>query len=304
MVRADPVPTNATLAAQLTAPGAEFEIVERLVRGIPTRVYAGGPQTLRDVLLASTAFGDRDYLVYGTERCTYAEHLRQVAGRAGRLVTYYGLRKGDRIAVTMRNYPEWSAICYAAWTAGLVVVPLNAWWTAAELHYALTDSGARFVVADAERTKLIAPQLPTLGRIPLVEVRGADSAAPGVLRWADLVAAVDNDAVVPDVDVTPDDDATILYTSGTTGRPKGAIGTHRNHCTNIRNMALSAAVGAAIANGGAPPAPDPDAPQQAGLCTFPLFHIAGISVLSHAVLSGSKLVTQYKWDRDNAIELV
>ncbi len=304
MVSADPVPTNATLAAQLTAPGAEFEIVERLVRGIPTRVYAGGPQTLRDVLLASTAFGDQDYLVYGTERWTYAEHLRQVAGLARRLFGYYGLRKGDRIAVTMRNYPEWSAICYAAWTAGLVVVPLNAWWTAAELHYALTDSGARFVVADAERTKLIAPQLPTLGRIPLVEVRGADSAAPGVLRWADLVAAFDDDAVVPDVDVTPDDDATILYTSGTTGRPKGAIGTHRNHCTNIRNMALSAAVGAAIANGGASPAPDPDAPRPAALCTFPLFHIAGISVLSHAVLSGAKLITQYKWDSDNALELV
>jgi long-chain acyl-CoA synthetase len=297
-------PTNATLTAHLTAPGAHFEIVEQLVRDIPMRVYSGGPQTLGEVLLASAAFGDRDYLVHGTERWTYAEHLRQVAGLARRLVGHYGLRKGDRIAVTMRNYPEWSAIFFAAQVAGLVVVPLNAWWTAAELRYALADCGARFVVADAERTKLIAPHLPALGGIPLVEVRGGTAPPPGVLRWADLVAAPDDDPTFPAVDVTPDDDATILYTSGTTGRPKGAIATHRNHCTNIRNMLLVATVGAAIANGGALPAPNPDAPQPATLCTFPLFHIAGISTLCFAVLTGAKLVTQYKWDGDEALELV
>jgi long-chain acyl-CoA synthetase len=301
MVIADrhPVSDRATLTARLTAPGAEFELVERLVRGIPMQVYSGGPQTLRDVLLASGAFGDRDYLVYGTERWTYAQHLRQVAGLARRLLDH-GLRKGDRIAVTMRNYPEWSAICYAAWTTGLVVVPLSAWWTAAELHYALTDSGARFVFADAERTKLIAP---TLGGIPLVEVRGTDSPAPGVLRWADL-AALDDDTLMPDADITPDDDATILYTSGTTGRPKGAIGTHRNHCTNVRNMAFAATVGAANANGGEPPAPDPDAPQPGTLCTFPLFHIAGITAICYVMMAGAKLVTQYKWDSDDALDLV
>src|SRR5882757_5911926 len=109
MVIADPHPDRAMLTARITAPGAEFELVERLVRGIPMRVYSGGPQTLRDVLLASAAFGHRDYLVHGTERWTYAEHLRQVAGLARRLLADYGLRKGDRVAVTMRNYPEWSA---------------------------------------------------------------------------------------------------------------------------------------------------------------------------------------------------
>jgi len=295
--------SNATLTGLLTAPGAPFEIVEQLVRGIPMRVYSGGPQTLREVLLASAAFGDRDYLVYGTERWTYAEHLRQVAGLARRLLEQYGLHKGDRVAVTMRNYPEWSTIFFAAQVAGLVVVPLNAWWTAAELGHALADSGARFVVADAERATLIAPQLPALGGIPLAEVRGADSPAPGVLRFADLVAAP-SDATVPDADVTPDDDATILYTSGTTGRPKGAIGTHRNHCTNIGNMLLVATAAAVAANGGAPPVPDPAAPQPGTLCTFPLFHIAGIATMCAAVRAGAKLVTQYKWDRDEALELV
>jgi long-chain acyl-CoA synthetase len=298
------VSQRAALTARFTAPGAEFEVVERLVRGIPMRVYSGGPQTLREVLLASAAFGDRDFLVYGSERWTYAEHLRQVLGLARCLLEEYGLRKGDRVAVTMRNYPEWAPIFYATQVAGLVLVPLNAWWTGPELRYALLDSGARFVVADAERTALIAPHLDELGGIPLVEVRGGDSRAAGVRRWADLLASLDPDAAVPNVDVAPEDDATILYTSGTTGRPKGAIGTHRNHCTNIRNSVLGAYVGATIANGGERPAPDPDAPQQGGLCTFPLFHIAGITSICYSVLTGAKLATQYKWDRVEALELV
>jgi long-chain acyl-CoA synthetase len=295
---------RAALTARFTAPGAEFEIVEHVVRGVPMRVYSGGPQTLREVLQDSAAFGDRTYQVYGTQRWTFAEHLRQAAGLAGRLVGEFGLRKGDRLAVTMRNYPEWPTVFFAAQAVGVVVVPLNAWWSAAELRYALADSGARLVVADAERAALIAPQLPELGRIPLIEVRGGERPAPGVRRWADLLATLDPDATLPDTEVVPDDDATILYTSGTTGRPKGAIGTHRNHCTNVRNTRLGAYIGATIANGGVPPVPDPDAPQQGGLCTFPLFHIAGITSLCYSLHAGAKLATQYKWDRAEAIELV
>ncbi|WP_177238566.1 class I adenylate-forming enzyme family protein [Pseudonocardia ammonioxydans] len=292
---------RAALTARFTAPGAEFEVVEREVRGIPMRVYARGPQTLREILLDTVAFGELPYLVYGDERWTYAEHLRQVAGLARCLTGEYGLVKGDRVAVTMRNHPEWSPIFYAAQVVGLVVVPLNAWWTAAELGYALADSGARLVVADAERAALIAPQL---SGVPLIEVRGGERPAPGARPWADLLAGLDPDAAVPDADVHPDDDATILYTSGTTGRPKGAIGSHRNHCTNVRNTRLGAYVGAAIANGGEPPPVDPDAPQPGGLCTFPLFHIAGITSLCYTPHTGGRLVTQYRWDRAEALELI
>src|SRR5262245_27819847 len=194
---------RAALTARLTAPGAQFEVVERQVRGIAMRVYSGGPQTLREVLLASGAYGDRDYLVYGAERWSFAEHLRQVAGLARCLRGEYGLRKGDRIAVSMRNYPEWSPIFFAAQVAGLVAVPLNAWWTAPELRYALADCGARLVVADAERAALIAPHLGELGGIPLIEVRGAD-AVPGARAWAEVLAGLDPDATVPDDEVAPD----------------------------------------------------------------------------------------------------
>jgi long-chain acyl-CoA synthetase len=299
---------RAALIARLTAPGQEFELVEQVVRGVPMRVYRRGPQTLRELALASAAFGDRDFLVYSHERMSFAEHYRLVAGLSRCLLEEYGLRQGDRVAVSMRNYPEWAPVFHAAQVAGLVVVPLNAWWTGQELRYALADSGARLVFADAERTALIAPYRSELGGIPLVQVRGADRATPGVRPWAELVASLDPGAQVPDVQVAPDDDATILYTSGTTGRPKGAIGTHRNHCTNVRNVLLGAVVTAAIANGGEPPAQGPTVPapgsQPGILLAYPLFHIAGINGLGNATHNGAKLVTQYRWDRVQARELI
>jgi long-chain acyl-CoA synthetase len=323
------------LVALLTAPGQEFELVDTEVGGVPMRVFARGPATLRDLVLATGAFGDRDYLVDEDSRITFAQHLRLVIGLARCLLEDYGLRPGDRVAVSMRNYPEWAPVYYASMVAGLVVVPLNAWWTGAELRYALADCAARLVVADAERTARIVPYLAELGGVPVVEVRGSTAPPRGVRTWADLVASLDPAACAPDVSVSPDDDATILYTSGTTGRPKGAVATHRNHCTNVRNMWLMAAVNAALAattktpasgpadsnapvgasaslnvaaDLGAPPnsnaGGDRAAPQPGTLCTFPFFHIAGINALCAAAHAGAKLVTMYRWDHAKAAELI
>ncbi|WP_214407640.1 class I adenylate-forming enzyme family protein [Pseudonocardia lacus] len=311
MVSADPATSprtsadsteKALLTARFTAPGSPFALVEREVGGIPMRVYAEGPQTLRDVLLSTAAHGDRTFLVYGEQRWSFAENLRRTLGLARALREEYGLAKGDRIAVSMRNYPEWAPILFAAFTAGLVVVPLNAWWTAPELRYALDDSGAKLLVADAERIAVLAEHRGELG-IPMVEVRGGEP-ADGVRTWDDLIAGLDPAATAPDVEVDPDDDATILYTSGTTGRPKGAVGTHRNHCTNLMNTMLGGFVSATIANGGVPPTPDPDAPQPGALNTFPLFHIAGLTGLLYTLAAGAKHATQYRWDAAEAIELV
>jgi long-chain acyl-CoA synthetase len=321
------------LVARLTAPGQEFELVETEVGGVPMRVYARGPATLRELVLATEGFGDRDYLVYEDTRVTFAEHLRLVVGLARCLLEEYRLRPGDRVAVSMRNYPEWAPVYYACLVAGLVVVPLNAWWTGAELRYALADCAARLVVADAERTARIAPYLTELDDIPLIEVRGSTRPSPPVAArggywhprlprvrpWADLIGSLDLAASPPDVAVSPDDDATVLYTSGTTGRPKGAVATHRNHCTNVRNMRLMAAVSAALtatpnapassntpADGraGSNPPADPEAPQTGTLCTFPFFHIAGINALCATAHAGAKLVTMYRWDHAKAAELI
>jgi long-chain acyl-CoA synthetase len=295
---------RAALIERFTAQGQPFEIAERTVRGVPMRVFTGPPQTLRDIALATAAFGDRPFLVYRDERWTYAEQARIIAGLARCLESDYGLRKGDRVAVSMRNYPEWTPIFLATQVLGLILVPLNAWWSAGELRYALADAGARLVVTDEERTALVLPQLDELGGIPLIEVRGSGRQAPGVRSWEELLASFDPAATPPEADVDPDDDSTILYTSGTTGRPKGAICTHRNHCTNLRNTALAALVSATINNGGEVPVPDPAAPQLGGLCTFPLFHIAGISSIGYTAMTGAKLATQYRWDREDARELI
>lgn len=296
--------TRSELIARFTAPGQPFEIAEQIVAGVPMRVYATGPQTVRDIVLSSAGFGDRTFNVYRDERWTFAENARIVAGLAQHLADEYGLGKGDRVAVSMRNYPEWVPIFCATQVLGIVLVPLNAWWTASELEYALADADVQMLIADAERVELLGPRRNKTGSPPLIEVRSPGRHRAGGRPWADLLACIDLSATMPDADVKAADLATILYTSGTTGKPKGAISTHRNHCTNFRNAQLAALVSAALANGGQPPAPDPNAPRPGLLVTFPLFHMAAIGSLGGTILTGSKFVTQYKWDRAEARHLI
>ena len=295
----EPTARSRSVAA-LTAPGGGFDVATRTVRGIPMRVFTTLPNTLREIVERTRGFGDRDFLVYGRDRWTFAEHYGVVAGLAHRMVGHYGLRKGDRVAIALRNYPEWVPIFLATQVAGLITVPLNAWWTGPELRYALSDSGARLLFADAERLDAVRPHLPELDLTSVVAVR---TEAPGedAERWDDLLAGLDTTADLPDVSVDPEDDATICYTSGTTGRPKGAVSSHRNHCTNTWNSVLGSAAGALSASGAAP---DLDAPPPGLLVTFPFFHIAGITCLCVAIASGAKMVTQYRWNAAEALEAI
>lgn len=285
------------LRNELIGPGGEFEMVDAEVRGVAMRVYAKPVRTLREVALLSALHGDQEFLIYEDYRCSYAEHHRLVCGLARALREDYGLVTGDRVAIAMRNYPEWVPVFWAIQVAGLVAVPLNAWWTEGELRHGMTDSGAKLVFADAERAALLDRE------VPIVEVRGGQP-GPGARAWSGLVASLPVDAQPPEVVVEPDADATILYTSGTTGRPKGAVATHRNHVTNLLNTVVNRRVDAAITNAGTFPEPDPDAPQPGALLTFPLFHIAGITVLCFATAAGAKLATMYRWDRERAEELI
>ncbi|MBW0106983.1 class I adenylate-forming enzyme family protein [Pseudonocardia sp. KRD291] len=318
--------------AGLTAPGGEFELVtersvsgtsigtersvsgtsigtERSVSGTsngtevggrPMRVYRRGPHTLGELLVGTEVFGDRTFTVYRGERRTYREHLVLVAGLARALLEGFGLAPGDRVAIAMRNVPEWPVVFFAAQVAGLVAVPLNAWWSAPELAWAVADSGSRVVFADTERAAVLAGAGVGTGAgagVPVIRVRGTGPAPDGVREWDDLVRDLDPAATVPDSHVGPDDVATILYTSGTTGRPKGAVGTHRNHCTNLLNVALQGRAGALLS--GTTPSSEPGT-----LLAYPMFHIAGINGLVGAVLGGAKLATLHHWDPDTARELV
>ncbi|MBX3705619.1 MAG: acyl--CoA ligase [Pseudomonadales bacterium] len=287
----------------LTAPGAQFEIVKVDVRGIPINTYRNAPNSLRDVWLASSAHGEREYLVYNDTRISFAEAHRQVAAIASWLAAN-GVRQGDRVAIAMRNYPEWLLAYWAVIAMGGVVVGVNAWWVGPELVYGLNDSQPKIMICDQERLARALEHRDELPPLKLVGVR-LPVVPEGVTPWSDLVA---NPGTLPDVQIDPDDDACIFYTSGTTGHPKGAQQTHRGCVANIMNMAFWGTCIATLGqrNGTIPiPVPGAPPPATAALLTTPLFHVTANNCVSHgATLNGGKLVFMYKWDPTEALKLV
>ncbi len=295
--------------ALLTAPDQFFEMMEIMVDGVPMRTYKNQPPTLRAVLEASRAHGERECIVYEDERITYEAQFRAAAKLAHELKDIFGVLKGDRVVIAMRNYPEWAVAFWAAASVGAVVVPLNAWGTGAELEYGITDSGATVVIADGERLERIEPYLGAMTLRGLIVARADKALPPSAERFETLVAPTSGYARLPDralppVDLVPTDNATIFYTSGTTGRPKGALGSHRNILTNFMNLACSRAR-TTLREGGIPEPADPNAPQRATLISVPLFHATGChSVLVTSFLLGVKLVMTYRWDPEEALRLI
>jgi acyl-CoA synthetase (AMP-forming)/AMP-acid ligase II len=210
---------------------------------------------------------------------------------------------GDRIAVGMRNYPEFPVGFWSAIAMGAVSVPLNAWWTGPEMVYAIKDSGSKVLFLDDERYERIAPHLSDLPEVVATIVcRSRIDLPDTVTSWEELRATFPAETSLPDVQIAADDLASIMYTSGTTGFPKGAMQSHRNHLTNIFNTLLGGAAG--LLSAATTPAPDAASPprQPAMFSMFPFFHIGGMSALYLAPAAGMKLVTLYKWDLDKAID--
>ena len=292
------MPTIQEAHAALTAPGSMFEMEEVDVDGVPLRAWMHAPPSLRALLEASRGRGDAPFIVYEDEVLTFEQHARAAAHLARVLVDRYGVAKGDRVAIAMRNFPEWSVAFWAAAAAGAVVVPLNAWWTADELRYGLEDSGSTVLFLDGERLERLVDVLPDLA-IASVVVRG--DAVGGAERWEDVLGDVPPDAALPDVELGPEDPATIFYTSGTTGRPKGALGTHRNICGNLLSLGFAAAR-AQLRSG---KQPQPSAGQNVYLLSVPFFHATGChSVLVANLAAGGKLVLMHRWDAERALELI
>jgi long-chain acyl-CoA synthetase len=289
---------------ELTAPGAQFEIVEVEVRGNRIRSYANAPRNLRDVWLSSHQFAERDYLVYHDERLTYADAHRQVAA-VGAWLRDHGVAPGDRVAIAMRNYPEWLVAYWATVSIGAAVVGVNAWWVGRELVYGLNDSQPKVTIADQERLQRILEHQDEMPPMTLVGVRIPDAPPTGVVPWQTLV---DHGGPLPAADIGPDEDACIFYTSGTTGNPKGAQLTHRGCVANIMNMAFWATCVTTIGQRtGTIPIPEPGStpPPSASLLTTPLFHVTANNCVSHATtLGGGKLVCMYKWDAGEALKLI
>ena len=311
----EPVPTRAEVTATLTAPGGAFEMEEIIVRGAPVRTWKTAPATLRSVFELSALHGDKTFLVYEDERVTFEENFRIVAALGHQMVERFGIRPGDRVAIAMRNLPEWVMAFWATITVGAVAVPLNAWWTGEELAYGLADSGTRLVFVDEERQGRIAHHLADVPGLEAMIVTceehdpdgGGRRAAVGceldrtdggpleVVPFADVVGTPADDIGLVDVTIDPDDDATIFYTSGTTGRPKGAVGTHRNSASNLMNLFFVATMGS-MRRTAAQAAASPGG-QNANLLSVPLFHATGChALLVTNTAAGGKLVMMHHFD--------
>lgn len=292
----------------MLADGSPFATTTIDVRGVPTLTFASMPSTMRAIWEGSAGHGEKDYLVYEDERLTYAEVHSQVRKLAQHLIEH-GVTPGSRVAVAMRNYPEWIVGYWATVSVGAAVVGMNAWWTPPEMEYALNDSEPRVLIADDERLERLA-HMPQQRPMHIIAVRSDRPIPEGSVRWDDVMAA-DDPGELPAVDIDPDDDATIFYTSGTTGFPKGAQLTHRGSVANIINIVAMTATSSlaeqkAIAAGDMSPPDSPPVPRPpVFMAPTPLFHVTACNCILHpATLVGATLVLMYKWDAGRALELI
>jgi long-chain acyl-CoA synthetase len=284
--------------AVASAPGQPFEVVEVEHEGVTNRAFKNAPATLRQFFDLARGV-ESTFLVYEDEEWTFADVMAEVDALSYALVHHYGLKKGDRVGIAMRNYPEWVISFAAIISVGLVSVSLNAWWTEDELDYAIRDSGLSLLIGDSERVLRSTTPCERAGaRLLGVRLVEGTQYAEHVDRWSDVVV---RGPAMPDADVGADDDATILYTSGTTGFPKGAVSTNGAICQAILAFSSGAAIQSArqsdeVIGSGLPPV---------FILIVPLFHVTGcVPVMLSCFSWHFKLVMMYKWEPERALQLI
>lgn len=308
-----PAMSIAAANAALSGPGSPLALQDTEIGGVVYKTYAEAPPTLRDLFAAGhAAFRDREFLIYEDERLTYDAIRRAAAHFAGALSTTYGIKKGDRVAILMRNYPQWPIAFFAGLSLGAIITPMNSWWTGEEIEYGLKDCGARLAIVDPQLFERIQPHWEALPELEAMivardleeradpRVRAMESIIGEAKSWASL-----DELPLPDTPIAPDDDATIMYTSGTTGKPKGALASHRAIIANMFN-ALTCRARRYLRAGEALPEPDPD-PANANktLLAVPFFHATGaFAILIPSWATGAKIISMYKWDVDKALPII
>lgn len=286
--------------ARITAVGEPYELVDREdIRG-PVQTFVKAPTSLRQVY--EDAVSDVEFVVAEDQRWTFAEFWNDAATIGHLLVHDLGVRKGDRVAISMRNYPEWMLAFTAATSVGAIAVAMNSLWNADEMAYGLTDSGAKVLFADAERLALLEVMADPIEGLQVVAVRHTGSPAADV-ELAGRMAEIGS-VPMPEVDIAPTDSALILYTSGSTGHPKGVLSDHHNVIVAL--MAWEVEYGALTERPGNVVAPEEGSGLvPASLLGIPLFHVLGLHAVFLASFRGQrKLVAMYKWDASVAAELI
>ncbi len=285
--------------AALTAAGQPFELDTVEIGGVAFRNYAGMPANLGQYFKVMLRHAHKDFAVYRDERYTFAQGHALSAAFATALLEHYRVAKGDRVAILSRNNPQWMMAFIAAQSIGAVAVPMNAWWTTEELDYGFRDSGARVVVADRQRIERLAP-IARKHDLRIISIDDCSGLEQEHIPFAELAHGFAG-AEMPAVEVAPDDFATIMYTSGSTGNPKGALSSHRGILSALYSWMLMGAATKMVA--GAAAAEDKYPP--AGLLTIPLFHCtASHSAFLLSLVVGRKLVIMHKWDPQEALRLI
>jgi len=289
--------------ALLTQAGAPYELVTETVGGQPLRAFRNTPRNMRELFAPAYQHGDKEFVVFEGERWSFARLLGLADAIAHQLVHRSGVRKGDRVAIAMRNYPEWMAAYIGITSAGATVVPLNSWGRAEELEFALSDAGARTAFCDRQRHDYLAPRAEALG-LQLIVARPGDAPLPQASRSMEQYIAGAENAPLPAVDIEPEDIAVIAYTSGTTGKPKGAVSTHRAVCQAIMCFECSG-IATAMANPELFGAMMQKGFEPTSLLAVPLFHVSGCyAVFLTSLRGGRRIVIMYKWDVEPALRLI
>lgn len=287
----------------LTGTGQDFELVRRKINEIDYHVYKNAPSSLQAVYLAATEHGEREFLVYEGERWTFNRLFQQAWSLADALRTKHLLAPGDRVGIAMRNYPEWLSVFIAITSMGAVAVPINSWGKSRDLLFAARDSDCKTVFCDQQRFDLMAPGLAE-SSIHAVIARADNSFTGEFGQTLEDFIADSGQALPPQVDIDGENQVLIMYTSGTTGQPKGAVSTHRAVCQALMNfdctafasaMANPHIIGKMLSKGFEP----------TQLLAVPLFHVSGLhAIFLTALRAGRKIVMMYKWDPQQALQLV
>lgn len=278
-----------------------FAVTQAEIRGTTYRVFQNIPATIPGLMAAGWARhgdGTLDYLAYEGETLTYATFCEHVNRFAHALRDELGLKQGDRIAVAMRNYPELLTSVLAVSSIGATVVFVNAWWTTQELDYALRDSGARTVIADGRRLERLKPLQSELG-LKLIGVRDGHGQADH-----DYTSLRDSAkrSEAPEVTIDTDDDFAVMYSSGTTGHPKGVVQTHRSAVNAVFSWLMQSVVAPLI---DPPEQGAPEPPRPSALVVTPLFHVTATHPLFLLSLpAGAKITLMHKWDPAEAVRLI
>lgn len=294
------------IVARHRAPDAPLAVSTLTINGVETPVFTKVPDNLHGVYRLGLDQPDRPFLIYQDERYSFGETYRLALDLATALISDYGIKKGDRVAICSRNNPEWCIAFMAITMAGAIVVPMNSWWQSNEIQYGLEDSGSRVLFADQERIDRLASCLPTLNIQVIAIKSAADCPYPEfqavAARGALSRQAHEQDQEQLNGEILPDDDATIMYTSGSTGHPKGVLSTHRNIVNAIYSWLFVKEISEILR----PELREENPQHQPGiLANVPLFHVTGC----HAHFLASflylrKLVMMYKWNAEQALALI